>query len=169
MRIYKNKSTGLLRKLQKYLPRQSLVTTYKSFIRSHLDYGDVMFDQAYNKSFHKSLESLQYNASLAITRAIRGTSKVIPYREPGLESLQHRCWFCKLCTFYKMFKNQPPRYLYELLSLQTTSHNTRSSRNIPLFHFKHNFFKKISFKSSSLSQVQVRFPGFTESNPQFRF
>ena len=35
------------------------VTKYKSFIRPHLDYGDVNFDQAYNKSFHQSLEYLQ--------------------------------------------------------------------------------------------------------------
>ena len=70
-----NTSTGLLRKLQICLPRQSLVTIYKSFIRLHLDYGDVIFDQAYNKSFHENLESFQYNASLAITGEMRGTSK----------------------------------------------------------------------------------------------
>ena len=38
-------------------------------------YGDVIFDQAHNKSFHGSLESLQYRASLAITRVIRVTKK----------------------------------------------------------------------------------------------
>ena len=65
----------MLRKLQKCLPRRSLVTIYKSFTRSHLDYGDVIFDQEYNKSLHKSLESLQYNAILAITGAMRGNIK----------------------------------------------------------------------------------------------
>ena len=54
-----NKSIGLLRKLQMILPRRSLVTIYKSFIRAHLDYGDIMFDQAFNKSFHDNLESIQ--------------------------------------------------------------------------------------------------------------
>ena len=44
-----NTSIGLLRKFQKCLARRSSVTIYKSFIRSHLDYGDVIFDQAYNK------------------------------------------------------------------------------------------------------------------------
>ena len=38
-------------------------------------YIDVIFDQAYYKSIHESLESLQYHASLVITRAIRVTSK----------------------------------------------------------------------------------------------
>ena len=36
------KSVDLLRKLSTLLPRQSLLTIYKSFIRPHLDYGDVI-------------------------------------------------------------------------------------------------------------------------------
>ena len=36
-----NKTIGLLRKLSNLLPRQALVTIYKTFIRPHLDYGDV--------------------------------------------------------------------------------------------------------------------------------
>ena len=49
-------------------------------MRPHLDYGDVIFDQACNKSFHKSLEFLQYNASLAITGAIRRASNEVLQR-----------------------------------------------------------------------------------------
>ena len=49
-----NKSIGLLRKLQNLLLRRSLVTTYKSFIRPHIDYGDVTFDLAFNTLFMKS-------------------------------------------------------------------------------------------------------------------
>ena len=66
-----NKTISLLRKLQKNLPRASLITIYKSFIRPHLDYGDILYDQAFNNSFHERLESIQYNAALAITGAIR--------------------------------------------------------------------------------------------------
>ena len=70
-----NKTIGLLRKLQNTLPRPSLLTIYKSFIRPHLDYGDVIYDQGYNVSFQQKVESIQYNAAIAITGAIRGTSK----------------------------------------------------------------------------------------------
>ena len=83
-----NKSIGLLRKLQMILPKLTLVTIYKSFIRPHLDYGDIIFDQAFNKSFHDNLESIQSNASLAITGAIKATSKEKLYQELGFESLQ---------------------------------------------------------------------------------
>ena len=69
-----NKIIGLLRIFQLTLPRKSLVTTYKSFNRPHLDYGDVVYDRAFNKSFHQSRESLQYSVSIAIDAAIRGTS-----------------------------------------------------------------------------------------------
>ena len=64
---------------------------YKSFIRPHLHYGDIIFDQAYNKSFHDFLELIQYNASLAITGAIRGTFRDKLFQELGLESLEQRC------------------------------------------------------------------------------
>ena len=42
------------------------------FIRPHLDYGDITYDQAYNLSFHQILEWIQYNAVLALTGVIRG-------------------------------------------------------------------------------------------------
>ena len=48
-----NKSMGLLQKLVNCLPRSFLITIYKSFVRPHLDYGDVIFDNAYNNSFQQ--------------------------------------------------------------------------------------------------------------------
>ena len=70
-----NKTIGLFRKLQNILSREPLLTIYKSCVRPHLDYGDVIYDQHYNNSFHQKLESIQYNAALAITGAIRGSSR----------------------------------------------------------------------------------------------
>ena len=46
----------LLRKLQNTLPRSALLTIYKCFMRPDLDYGDIIYGQAYNLSFHKNLE-----------------------------------------------------------------------------------------------------------------
>ena len=54
-----SKTIGLLRKLQNTLPRTSLITIFESFIRPHLDYGDIIYDQAYNSSFHQNFESVQ--------------------------------------------------------------------------------------------------------------
>ena len=66
-----SKTVGLLRKIQYIFPRTSLITIYKLFDRPHLDYGDIIYDQTFNESFHQRIESIQYNA---ITGAIRGTS-----------------------------------------------------------------------------------------------
>ena len=69
-----NKTFGLLRKLKSLLPRSALIAIYKAFVIPHLDYGAILYDKAYNVPFHQKLESIQYNACLAITGAIRGTS-----------------------------------------------------------------------------------------------
>ena len=71
-----NKTIGLFCKFHNTLPRLPLLTTYESFIRPHLDYGDILYDQA---SFYQKFESIQYNSALAITGTIRGTSTA--YRE----------------------------------------------------------------------------------------
>ena len=43
-----NKLTAVLRILQTVLPRHSLLTIYKAFIRPHLDYCDVTYDKIFN-------------------------------------------------------------------------------------------------------------------------
>ena len=45
-----SKIIGLACKLQNLLPRKS-ISVYKSFLKSHLGYGDIIYDQAYNASF----------------------------------------------------------------------------------------------------------------------
>ena len=104
-----SKTIGLLHKLQKILPRLSLITIYKPFIRSHLGYRDIIYDQAYNVSFHQKIDSIQYNAALVITGAISGTSREKLYHELGFESLVSRRWCQKLGFFYKAFKTKSPR------------------------------------------------------------
>lgn len=45
-----SKTVGLLRKFQNITPRTFLITIYKSFAGPHLDYGDIMYDQAFNET-----------------------------------------------------------------------------------------------------------------------
>ena len=127
---------GLLRKFQQILPRSSLLTIYKTFIRSRLDYADIIYDQAYNSAFHEKPESVQYNACLAITGAITGTSIEKIYQKLGLESLKSWRWFKKHCHFYKIF-NLIPNF--------NRVHNTRLSYNIPPIKVKHYYFKNSFF------------------------
>ena len=143
-----NKAIGLLRKLQNLLSRSTLITIYKAFVRPHLDYGDILFDQTYNSSFHEKLESIQYNACLALTGAIRGSSKEKIYQELGFESLRVRRWYRKLCLFYKVLNNEHPQYLFNLIPVRPTLYPTRNALNIPLLNTSHNFFKNSFFPST---------------------
>ena len=61
-----NKGIGVICKLNKILPHSALLTIYCSFIRPHLDYGDVIYDQPENESFSSKIELVQYNASLSL-------------------------------------------------------------------------------------------------------
>ena len=85
-----NKTIGLLRKLQTLVPRAPLIKLCKSFIRPHLDYGDMIYDQIFNMSFQQKMGTIQYNAALAITGAIKGSSREKLYQELGSETLQQR-------------------------------------------------------------------------------
>ena len=152
-----NKITGLLRKLQNVLPRSALLTIYKSFIRPHLDYSDIIYDQAYNASFHQKLELLQYNAFLAITGAIRDTSREKLYEELGLESLQLCRWFKKLSCFYKLFNSEHPRYLFKLIPSKSSSYVPRNIHNIPFFKRRHTFFENSFFPSTTIERNRLTY------------
>ena len=67
------------------LPRNALLTIYKSFKRSYLNYGDILCHQPYNESITSKLESFQYNATLAITGAINRFSRSKLYKELGFQ------------------------------------------------------------------------------------
>ena len=112
------KGVGLITTLRRYLPRNSLLTIYKNFIRLHLDFGDVVYDYLGNASFMQKLESIPYNTSLAITGCVRGTSRDKLYSEIGLESLVDRRFYGKFIAFYKIVNKKAPQYLIDYLPTQ---------------------------------------------------
>ena len=69
------KGVNVIRKINLLLPCSSLLTINKSFVKPHLDYCNVIYDQPNNSRLSDKIESVQYNAALAITGAIRGTSR----------------------------------------------------------------------------------------------
>ena len=101
------------------------------------------------------MESIQYNACLAITGAIRGISREKIHEELGLESLQLRLWYRKLCLFYKVFKNEHPKYLFNLIPVRSTPYATRTVGNIPVIKTKHNFLKNSFFPSAIIEWNKI--------------
>ena len=110
-----NKIIGLIRRLSICLPRKALLTIYKSFVRPHLDYGDILYDKPGNLNFESKIEKVQYKACIAITGAIQGTSRERLYDELSLMPLSKRRWYNKLIFFYKIVNGILPDYLHSCI------------------------------------------------------
>ena len=93
---------GLIRLLSVNLSHNALLTIYKSFIRPHLDHGDIVYDKPSNDNFQNKMEKVQYRACLAITGGIQGTSRERLYDKLGLHSLVKKRWRNKLAFFIKL-------------------------------------------------------------------
>ena len=97
---------------------KSLDQIYIMYIRPHLDYCDIIyhipsrtsdFDPSHSlKYLTHSLERIQYNNGLAITRTWKGTSLI--REERGREGLTNRRWYRREVQFYKI-KDVIPDYL----------------------------------------------------------
>ena len=113
-----------------------MLTIYKSFVQQPLDYGDIIYDNSVNESLINKLEKLQYQACLAITGAIQGTSRKIIYKELGFESLQIGWWYKKMIFFYKILNDLTPNYLRDIIPVSNGScYNTRSQSKLELTQF----------------------------------
>ena len=76
------------------------------------------------------------------------------YQELGLESLKQRRWFRKLCYFFKITKNQSPKYLFDKIPTTRTAYRTRNNiGNIPRFNVKHNFLRTRSSRPLQSSGI----------------
>ena len=75
----------------------------------------MIYDKFYNACFHQKLELFQYNSLLDISGAIRDTSKEKFYEEVSLEPHQLSHWLKKLGSFYKIYKNNQPSYLSNII------------------------------------------------------
>ena len=95
----------------------------------------MIYDQPSNALFPPKIESVQYNAALAITGAIKGSFHEKLYQELGLEYLYQRGWARRLCLLYKVFSTCQLSYIYD-----QRWPNRSSSRHV-------NSFNTVSCKS----------------------
>ena len=152
-----NRIIGIIRNLQNVLPRSALSRIDKSFARPHLECCDVIYDKAYNGAFKSKSESIQYNAALAITGAIKGSSREKLYQELGLEFLSMRSWYRKLNLLFKIIKTESPPYLFNLVRNNNGRQITRNLNNLPILRVNHEYFKNTFFSISSIRMEQIRF------------
>ena len=155
-----NKAHFLVDKIKRLcgiFPRDSVVTIYKSFIRWHLDYSDVIYDQPNNDSFTNKIEQLQYKTCLAITGANQGVSRECLYNELGLGSLSSRMWCRKQSTIYKLLSTHYPKCLFDIIPSSGSFYVT-SKNQIPFFNYKTDYFKYSFFLTEWLQlapEIQI--------------
>ena len=164
-----NQGIGVIKRLYNYLPRKALLQIYKSFIRPHLDYCDVIYhkptyDDFYsnyyseraksdpintNYEFTNKIESVQYNDALAIIGCVRGTSREKLFLELGLTSLYVRTRLHRFTLLYKILNDLTPQYLRRFIPnsinrLQSTRTPTRTRkfRYIELLEPPQLFYQK---------------------------
>ena len=102
--------------------------------------------------FPKKNESVQYNTALAITGAIKGSSREKLYEELAQEYLYRSRWTRRLCLLYKVFSSGQPSYIYDLLPPLRSSRRHVNSFN--LVACKSEYFKKsFSFLMSFMNGI----------------
>ena len=52
------KGIGIIRRLYNLVSRFTLINIYKAYVRPHLDYGDVIYDNSSNASLSQIIESV---------------------------------------------------------------------------------------------------------------
>ena len=97
-----------MRRFSVNLPRSALLTIYKSFIRPHLDYGDILYDRK------KKLKKVKYKACLKKNWRNTRNFKRKLYEELGLHSLVKRSWCSELIYFYKKINGLVPLFIFNL-------------------------------------------------------
>ena len=107
------------------------LTIYKLFVKPHFHYGGILYHQPNNESMSSKLESVQYNAALPTSGAIKGTSRSKLHKELGLKSLKSRRTFKRLCSFHKIISTGLPTNLSNLIP--KFAHGYHSLDPPPLF------------------------------------
>ena len=116
---------GIMKHLNYLLPFKTLNQMYKSLVRPHLDYCDIIYHIPQTVrpppegiSLHhqmESIEKIQYQAALAVTGSWQGTDRVKLYEELGWESLTDRRLSRRILQVHKIVDGKTPSYLREKL------------------------------------------------------
>ena len=115
------KIIGIIKHLSNYLPLKNLVQMYKTLVRPHLDYCDIIYHEpavinpallglSLTKQM-KIVERIQYLANLAVTGTWQCSSRSKLYDELGWETFSDRRICYRSIQIYMIINNETPSYL----------------------------------------------------------
>ncbi|CAC5398420.1 unnamed protein product [Mytilus coruscus] len=120
-------------RMRHLLPRLCIEKLYKAFVRSLLDYADVIYDNCSSGADFANIEHVQRRACIISTGAIRVTKHVTLLKEVGLELLKIRRKVHRLTYLYKIKNHLVPDYLrnfHPLFHHNTENYNLRRHANL---------------------------------------
>ena len=133
------KGIGMVLFLSKYASRDTLGQMCKLLVRRHMDYQDVIYHDQ-NMYLSQKLESIQYEAAMAMNCAWKGNNTDKLLEELGWETLGNRRWHRRLCL---IVNNQAPEYLCDYVP----------DENRNKYQFRHeNVFRYENSSSQRYSQ-----------------
>ena len=138
---------GIMKHLNYLLPLKTLNQMYKSLVRPHLDYCDIIYHIPQTVHPHggitlnchmESVEQIQYQAALAVTGAWQGTDRIKLYEELGWETLSDRRMSRRILQVHKIVDCKTPLYLREKLPQM----GNKSSTILPQINIPNQFSTK---------------------------
>lgn len=126
--IKANRRLDIINSLSLKLSRRSLDLLYKTYVRSILEYSDVLFCNSTQENLGK-LDDIQKRAGRIVSGAIRGTSSETLYNELSWQSLTARREDRMLLLYSDIVHDRAPQYLTEHLP-QTVGERTGERYNL---------------------------------------
>ena len=139
------KCLDILNALKYKLDRLTLEKLYVAFIRSKLEYSNIVWDNC-SKQLSDLLEGVQYRAAKIISGAISRTSHNVVYKEVGWQTLEERRQRQRLRVMHKTMHGQAPEYLQNTIPVPAGNQRyALREHNIPGFRARTSTFHKSFF------------------------
>ncbi|XP_043212418.1 uncharacterized protein LOC122376591 [Amphibalanus amphitrite] len=117
--------------IAKFLPRQTLNTIYKTYVRPYFDYCDCIYDGHITAHDELRLERLQNRSARLVTNTLHRTSTDKLRDELGWDSLKTRRKIHRLFLYKKIIDNTPriPNYITNMIPEERGRTAGRNLRN----------------------------------------
>jgi hypothetical protein len=163
------KRLNILKNLKYKLDRNSLETTYMSFIRPTLEYADCVWAGTYDTDLNK-LEKVQTDAMRIVSGATARSNINNLYEELCWPSLGQRRLQHTLTMFYKITHGEAPAYLCNILPQTVGARNEYKLRSahkidIPFARlecYRRSFFPFASREWNKLSYDTIMSPSIKD-------
>ena len=130
-----NLRLGILKKLKYTCDRATLLKLYVSYIRSILEYGDIVWDNI-SVELEDRLERVQVDALRCITGLTISSSRAALYAETGILPLNKRRKIHRLVMFYRILNGLAPTSLTALVPNNNEQPRPYPTRNNLLTPFR---------------------------------